>query len=76
MPLRIARQALESGRTGVAIEAGERSVALDPTDGETWLLLGAAYQEKGRAADARKAFTSCIKEGKKGPIGECRAMLR
>jgi hypothetical protein len=72
----IARQALESGRTGVAIEAGERSVALDPTDGEAWLLLGAAYQEKGKSADARRCFNACLKQGKKGPIGECRAMLQ
>ncbi len=71
-----ARQALESGRAGVAIEAGERSVALDPTDGEAWLLLGAAYQEKGKTGDARRCFNSCLKQGKKGPIGECRQMLQ
>ena len=51
-------------------------MALDPTDGEAWLLLGAAYQEKGLNAEARRAFTSCLKEGKRGPMGECRAMLR
>ncbi len=73
---RASRTMLERGKIAAAIEAGERAVALDATDGESWLLLGAAYQEKGRTADARKAFTSCIKEGKKGPIGECRAMLR
>ncbi len=71
-----ARTALERGQTKKAIEAGERSVALDATDGEAWLLLGAAYQEAGKAADAHRAFASCAKEGKKGPIGECRAMLR
>jgi Flp pilus assembly protein TadD len=71
-----ARRALESGNLNGAIEAGERAVAHDPADGDSWLLLGAAYQEKGRAAEARKAFTSCIKEGKRGAIGECRAMLR
>lgn len=71
-----ARRALERGKTADAIAAGERSVALDPTDGEAWLLLGAAYQEKGKNADARRAFTSCTKEGKRGPVGECRAMLR
>ena len=73
---RTSRTMLERGKIAAAIDAGERAVALDPTDGESWLLLGAAYQEKGRTADARKAFTSCVKEGKKGPIGECRAMLR
>jgi hypothetical protein len=70
------RRALERGKLGDAIAAGERSVALDPTDGEAWLLLGAAYQEKGKNGDARRAYTSCVKEGKRGPIGECRAMIR
>jgi hypothetical protein len=68
--------ALERGKIQEAIDAGERSVALDPTDGEAWLILGAAYQMKGKAADARRCFISCTKQGKKGPIGECAAMLR
>lgn len=71
-----ARRALERGKTADAIAAGERSVALDPTDGEAWLLLGAAYQEKGKNAEARRCFVSCLKEGKRGPLGECRAMVR
>jgi len=71
-----AQSALDRGKLAEAIEAGERSVALDPTDGEAWLLLGAAYQEKGNMADARRAYSSCLKEGKRGPLGECRAMLR
>ena len=71
-----ARKALERGKPGDAIEAGERSVALDPTDGEAWLLLGAAYQEKGKIVDARRCYTACLKEGKRGPLQECGAMLR
>jgi hypothetical protein len=67
---------LDRGAFGKAAEAGERSVALDRTDGEAWLLLGAAYQSIGRGGDARRAFNACLKEGKKGPLGECRAMLR
>ncbi len=70
------RRALERGKIADAIAAGERSVALDPTDGEAWLLLGAAYQEKGNNAEARRCYSSCIKEGKRGPVGECRAMIR
>jgi hypothetical protein len=71
-----AQRLLERGKAAAAIEAGERSVAIDPTDGEAWLILGAAYQEKGNLKDARRAFTSCTKEGKRGPISECKAMLR
>ena len=69
------RRALERGKLTDAIAAGERSVALDPTDGEAWLLLGAAYQEKGKNADARRCYSSCVKEGKRGPLGECRALI-
>jgi hypothetical protein len=71
-----ARRALERGKLTESIEAGERAVALDPQDGEAWLLLGAAYQEKGKLGDARRCYTACLKEGKRGPRGECQAMLR
>jgi hypothetical protein len=32
--------------------------------------------EKGKHAEARKLFQACLKEAKKGPRGECGAMLR
>jgi hypothetical protein len=70
------RTALEWGKVKASIEAGERSVALDPTDGEAWLILGAAYQQKGDAKEARRCFKACMDQGKRGPKGECSAMLR
>lgn len=71
------KSALERGKVADAIEAGERAVALDETDAEAWLLLGAAYQEKGKLADARRAYTSCVKLGVKGKhTTECAQMLR
>ena len=70
------RIALERGKLKDAIAAGERSIALDPTDGETWLLLGAAYQDSGKSLDARRCVVECAKQGKRGPINECRMMLR
>jgi hypothetical protein len=70
------RNMLERGALGKAVDAGERAVTLDPTDGEAWLLLGAAYQQQGKAGEARRCFTSCTKQGKRGPLSECRAMLR
>jgi hypothetical protein len=73
---RDARVALERSAFKKAIEAGERSVALDPADGEAWLVLGAAYQSTGRSGEARRCFSACLKQGKKGPLGECRAMLQ
>jgi hypothetical protein len=68
------RAALERGKLADAIEAGERSVSLDPTDSEAWLILGAAYQEKGNMKDARRCYRACIEQGKRGPKYECMAM--
>jgi len=59
-----------------AVESGEHSVSLDPSDGEAWLLLGAAYQAMGKGQEARRSYSSCVAEGKRGPISDCRAMLR
>jgi hypothetical protein len=67
---------LEQGAFAKAIEAGERSVQLDPSDGDAWLYLGAAYQSIGKRAEARRSFLSCTTEAKKGQINECRLMLR
>jgi hypothetical protein len=69
-----ARTLLERGKHNDAIEAGERSVALDPTDGEAWLILGAAYQEKGDMKNARRSYKACLEQGKRGPKYECAAM--
>jgi hypothetical protein len=71
-----ARAALERGALREAISAGERSVALDGTDGESWLILGAAYQQGGDLASARRSFKACVDQGRRGPRGECAQMLR
>jgi Flp pilus assembly protein TadD len=51
-------------------------VALDPTDAESWLILGAAYQQQGNDKDARRCFGACIQKANRGPKRECAAMLR
>jgi hypothetical protein len=71
----LARRALERGKARDAIAAAERATAADPTDAESWLILGSANQEIGHAAAARVAFRSCLKLAKRGPLRECRAML-
>jgi hypothetical protein len=68
--------ALEKGRTADAIEAGERSVAIDPADAEAWLILGAAYDQRGTYAKGRACFKSCVDLATRGPRGECAALLR
>ena len=71
-----ARRLLESGKANAAIEPAQQSTALDPEHAEGWLLLGAAYQDRGRMAEARAAFQQCVSQAKRGPRGECAAMLR
>jgi hypothetical protein len=71
-----ARRSLERGKLQDAIMAALRSTALDPTDGDAWLLLGAAYQEAGKSADARAAYGTCTKQATKGAVRECQLMLR
>ncbi len=70
------RFALERGDLGTAVAAGERSVALDPTDGEAWLVLGAAYQARGELAQAKRCYRACVEQGTRGPKAECRAMAQ
>ncbi len=70
-----AKAALERGSSGAAIAAGERSVALDPSDGEAWLVLGGAYQAMGNNGQAKRCYNACISQGKKGPTGDCKDML-
>lgn len=69
------RRFLEHGKRKDAIEAGLRSVALDPTDAEAWLILGSAQQDAGHWKEGRESYTQCLKQAKVGPVSECRMML-
>jgi Flp pilus assembly protein TadD len=71
-----AQRALDRGHLKKAIEAGERSVSLDPGDADAWLILGAAYQAHGAFTAARRCFTDCSHLAKRGARRECRALLR
>ncbi len=71
-----ARVALERGKRKDAIEAAQRSVDLDPTDAEAWLLLGSAQQDSGHMKEAHESFVACTKQATVGPVAECRMMLR
>jgi hypothetical protein len=71
-----ARTSLERGKRQDAIDAAGRSVELDPTDAEAWLILGSAQQDSGHWKVGRDAYSECVKQAKVGPIGECRMMLR
>lgn len=71
-----ARHALEHGRSLDALTFATHATQLDRTDADAWLLLGAANQALGHPKEARAAFWTCAKAAKKGPVRECRSMLR
>jgi hypothetical protein len=73
---RASQQALEKGKLSLSIELGERAVALDPTDGDSWLILGAAYMQRRDIENARRCFSSCVTQATSGQRKECAAMLR
>jgi cytochrome c-type biogenesis protein CcmH/NrfG len=70
------QQALEHGKVGLSIELGERAVQLDPTDADSWLILGAGYMQRGDNKNARRCFTSCVEKATTGERKECAAMMR
>jgi len=73
---RASQRALDRGDARASIAAGEQSVALDPTDAEAWLILGAAYQVRGTLSEARRCFSTCAQVAKRGPRSECSALAR
>ncbi len=73
----LALGALDHGNWGAAIAAGERSVRLDPSDGQAWLILGGAYQQRGAEGQARRCYASCARLARSGGSrAECVALAR
>jgi len=70
------QQALEKGKLSLSIELGERAVALDQTDADSWLILGAAYMQRRDMKNARRCFSRCVTQATSGDRKECAAMLR
>jgi hypothetical protein len=71
------KAALDKNKLADAIEAGERAVAIEETDSEAWLLLGAAYHAKGQLKDAQRAYHSCVEKGTKDKFQrECKLFAR
>ncbi len=70
----LAQKALEKGKLGDAIDAGEQATTLDPGDARAWLVLGGAYQERGDMQNARRCYSACVQHATRGPVNECRAL--
>lgn len=73
---REALAALEHGKLDDAVDAAKRATELDAKDGQAWLLLGAAYQEKGRLDLARQCYATCAHQARFDAKGECAALVR
>ncbi|MBX3189973.1 MAG: hypothetical protein KF819_23310 [Labilithrix sp.] len=71
-----AQAALEMRDLPRARDAAARAVHLDPEHADGWLLLGAAYLDLREEWAARRAFAACAKHAKRGPRGECAALIR
>jgi hypothetical protein len=71
-----ARRLLASGKLKEAVSAARTALAADPTDAETYLLLGAALQDTGHWDESVIVFGSCMQNAKRGPLGDCRALSR
>jgi Flp pilus assembly protein TadD len=71
-----AQQSLEKGKLAAALDLGQQAVEADPTDAESWLILGATYLQRGKYKEARRCFASCVDQATQGPVSECKALLR
>ena len=69
-----ALRAFERGDLAKALVAGQDAIALDPTDAEAWLVVGAVQQQRGNDAAARKIYRSCASQARRGPREECVAL--
>jgi len=56
------------------VTAARATLDADPSDAETYLLLGAALQELGQWKESKAVFGQCVEQATKGPTGECRAL--
>ncbi len=72
----VSQRALERGDLSGAIAAGERSLSFDPADAEAWLIVGAAYMQRGSSIEARRSFARCVQLSTRGPREECAALMR
>jgi Flp pilus assembly protein TadD len=71
-----ARRFLAAGKLKEAVGAARAALAAEPTDAETYLLLGAALQDTGHWEESMIVFASCVQNAKRGPLGDCRALSR
>ncbi|MBN1652468.1 MAG: response regulator [Deltaproteobacteria bacterium] len=67
---------LNQGKNREAAEYAARSLQLDPSRSEAWIVLGAARYALKDKAGAQAAYQKCVDVGKGPYVRECRRMLR
>lgn len=69
-----AQKALERGDEDKAIAFASRYTKAKPAEAFGWLILGAAYQQKGDMSKAREVYRTCATQASGHGLGECRAL--
>jgi tetratricopeptide (TPR) repeat protein len=65
---------LNRGKMKDAIPMARAAIQQAPHHALGYLYLGTALQETGQHKDAIAAYSDCVRNAKKGPVWECRAM--
>lgn len=65
---------LNRGKLKEAIPMARAAIEKEPDHALGYLYLGAALQDTGKYKDAIAAYSDCVRNAKKGPLWECRAM--
>jgi hypothetical protein len=68
------RRLIERGKIRDGVTAARATLEADPSDAETYLLLGAALQELGQWKESMVVFGQCVEQATVGPKSECRAL--
>jgi hypothetical protein len=65
---------LNRGNRKDAMAKAREAIAADPTQALPYLLLGSALQDSGKWKDGIEAYSECVRNATKGPVGDCRQM--
>jgi len=67
-------QLLSQYKLSEAIISARSLIAAEPDNAFGYLCLGAGYQDQGKVAQARAAYSECVRHATRGNIGECAAL--
>ena len=65
---------LNRGNRKEAMAKAREAITADPSQALPYLLLGSALQDSGKWKDGIEAYSECVRNATKGPVGDCRQM--